>query len=88
MRETLAENEETGREEPVKMMEKEYRPSDLEVLKEHEISIRFLSGRGCMIRVGCREIAFENNERAMNALMDYIRNPYEESEKWREIFNQ
>jgi hypothetical protein len=71
--------------EPVK---EEYRPSDTEVLKAHEINIRFLSGRGCMIRVGCKEIAFEDNQKAMEALNAYIANPYEESQKWNQIFNQ
>lgn len=68
--------------------EKEFRPSNGELLKDHEINIRFLSGRGCMIRVGCREIAFEDNQKAIEALNAYVANPYEESQKWNQIFNQ
>lgn len=73
-------------EEPMAMKE-EYRPSDAEALREYEIGIRFLSGRGCVIRVGCKEIAFENNDAAMAALNAYVKSPYEEGKKWRQIFN-
>lgn len=68
--------------EPVK----EYRPSDAEMLREFEITIRFLSGRGCVIRVGCKEIAFEDPKTAVAALNAYISNPYEESKRWNKIF--
>ena len=71
-----------------RMMAKEYRPSDIEVLRDHEINIRFLSGRGCIISVGCKQIAFEDNQKAMEALNAYVSSPYEESKKWNQIFNQ
>jgi hypothetical protein len=67
---------------------KDYRPSDMEFLRDYEIIIRFLSGRGCVIRVGCKEIAFEDNQKAMEALNSYVSNPYEESKKWNQIFNK
>jgi neutral trehalase len=66
----------------------EYIPSSKEVLSNHEINIRFLSGRGCLISVGCKQIAFEDNQMAMEALNAYVANPYEESKKWNQIFNQ
>ena len=70
------------------LMAKEYIPSSKEVLTNHEINIRFLSGRGCLISVGCKQIAFEDNQMAMEALSAYVANPYEESKKWNQIFNQ
>ena len=69
-------------------MGKEYRPSNLEVLREHEISIRFLS-RGCIVRVGCKEIAFDDITKAMAEINDYVLggNTYEAQKKWRKILN-
>tara|TARA_R110000772_G_scaffold182421_1_gene293668 strand:+ start:417 stop:674 length:258 start_codon:yes stop_codon:yes gene_type:complete len=61
----------------------ECRPSTIEVLRDHEISIRFLS-RGCVVRVGCKEIPFESIENGMVALNNYVNNPYEERIKWEE----
>lgn len=62
----------------------EYRPSNSEVLREYEIFIRFLS-RGCVIRVGCKEIPFETIENGMKAINDYVTNTYEERIKWEGI---
>jgi len=67
---------------------KECISSSKEVLANYEINIRFLSGRGCLISVGCKQIAFEDNQMAMEALSAYVANPYEESKKWNQIFNQ
>lgn len=67
-------------------MGKEYRPSNLEVLQEYEINIRFLS-RGCIVKVGCKDIAFEDHTNAMAAINAYVANPWEEQEKWRKILN-
>jgi hypothetical protein len=58
-----------------------------QLLRENEIFIRFLS-RGCIIRVGCKEIAFEDTDNAMNELMEYAKDPYKTSEKWHKILNQ
>jgi hypothetical protein len=62
----------------------DYRPSNKELLRENEVKIRFLS-RGCIIRVGCQEIAFESVETAMQELNEYVKNPYETQKKWRKI---
>lgn len=67
-------------------MGKEYRPSNLEVLREYEISIRFLS-RGCIVKVGCKEIAFEDHTNAMAQINAYVNNPWEEQKKWRKILD-
>jgi hypothetical protein len=69
-------------------MGKECRPSRQELLREYEINLRFLSGRGMLIRVGCKEIAFEDMNEGMKELSKYIENPYEEGKRWQQIINQ
>ena len=64
----------------------EYRPSNTEALRGHEIRIRFLS-RGCVISVGCKEIAFESVEKAMEELNNYVANPWEQQQTWRKILD-
>lgn len=61
-----------------------YKPSKEEALREYEVSIRFLN-RGCVVSVGCKSIAFESVEVAMNAINDYVANPYEKQNEWRKI---
>lgn len=65
----------------------EYRPRAIDVLREYEVRIKFLS-RGCIVSVGCREIAFENLEDAMKELNEYVTNPYDVVKKWETIFNK
>jgi hypothetical protein len=65
---------------------KEYKPSKTEALREHEIGIRFLS-RGCIVRVGCKEIAFTNNDEAMVEINKYVNDPYETQKQWRKILD-
>lgn len=64
----------------------EYRPSNKEALREYELNIRFLN-RGCIVRVGCKEIAFEDPTNAMAAVNAYVNNPWEEQLKWRKILD-
>ena len=64
----------------------ECRPSDKEALKHHDIKIEFLD-RGCVIRVGCKSIAFEDVKEAMVALVNYTKNPYESQKEWRKILD-
>jgi hypothetical protein len=74
---------------PEPTMEKcveEYKPSNQEALREYEINIRFLS-RGCVVRVGCKEIAFEDPDYAMAQINAYVSNPWEEQKKWRKILD-
>jgi hypothetical protein len=68
-----------------RMVEKEYRPKRQELLKDYEISIRFLS-IGCVVRVGCKEIPFTNVDEAMKEVNNYIKNPYEEGKRWNKLF--
>ena len=64
---------------------KEYLPIKQQILKDYEISIRFLSV-GCVIRVGCKEIPFRRVSEAMEELNKYVENPYEEGKKWNTVF--
>jgi hypothetical protein len=64
----------------------EYKPSNAQCLREYEVSIRFFN-RGCLVRVGCQEIAFENIEDARKELNEYLTNTYETKEKWRKILD-
>jgi hypothetical protein len=82
MREELENQEEVDVPTPTK----EYRPSNKEALREYEVRIRFLS-RGCIIQVGCKEIAFESVETAMQELNEYVANPYETQKKWRKLLD-
>ena len=68
-------------------MKQELKRSATEMLREHEVHIRFLS-IGCVIRVGCKEIAFEDRDKAMVELMDYVRDPHTATKKWDNKFNQ
>lgn len=62
-------------------------PKRQEILRDYEISIRFLSV-GCIIKVGCKEIPFTSVNEAMNKLSLYVKDPYEEGEKWRKVFDE
>lgn len=64
---------------------KEYIPNKQQILREYEITIRFLSV-GCVVRVGCKEIPFTNVGEAMEELNKYVNNPYEEQKRWNKIF--
>jgi hypothetical protein len=67
--------------------EKEYRPSKSELLRDYEISIQFLS-RGCVVRVGCKAIAFEDVVTAMNEINAYVcGDTYEVQKKWRKLLD-
>jgi hypothetical protein len=83
MREELLEN---NRQEPVaeSSLTEEYKPSNKEALCTYEIRIRFL-GRGCVVSVGCQEIAFESVKNAMDAINEYVANPWDEQQKWKKI---
>lgn len=66
-------------------LKKEYIPNKQELLREYEIRLRFLSV-GCVVMVGCKEIPFRNVKEAMDCVNEYVENPYEVGNKWREIF--
>jgi hypothetical protein len=62
-----------------------YKPNKQEILREYELRIKFLSV-GCVVSVGCKDIPFRSVKEAMECVNDYVNNPYEESKKWRELF--
>jgi len=76
---------ERGPELGQKLMMKEYKPNKQEILREYELRIKFLSV-GCVVSVGCKDIPFRSVKEAMECVNDYVNNPYEESKKWRELF--
>ncbi len=65
---------------------KEWRPSHAEALREHDIRIKFLN-RGCIVSVGCKEIAFEDVHQAMRELREYVNYPWDVQQKWRKILD-
>ena len=64
-----------------------YRPSRMECLRDYEIGIRFLSS-GCVINVGCKQVAFSTIKEAMNAFTDYINDPYGTRQIWEKKFQE
>lgn len=66
--------------------EKEYKRPVTEMLREHNIEIRFLS-IGCVIRVGCKEIAFTDRDVAIAELMEYVKDPHTATKKWMKRFD-
>jgi len=78
----MAESRPTGNGE----LTREYLPSKQQILREYEINIRFLS-RGCIVKVGCKEIPFTSVGDAMVELNKYVSNPHEESKKWNIVFD-
>lgn len=64
----------------------EYRPSRVQALQEYEIRIKFLS-RGCIVSVGCKEIAFQDLSDAIHEINKYFTCPYETQQEWRKILD-
>ncbi len=67
--------------------EKEYRRPKSELLREYTIEIEFLS-IGCIVRVGCKKIAFSTIKEAMIAINEYIDNPVKMIPIWEKAFRQ
>jgi hypothetical protein len=67
--------------------EKEFIRSRIDYLRDHEISIRFLS-LGCIVRVGCKEIAFTSIDEAMKEVNAYVTNPEASTDKFNKLFNE
>jgi hypothetical protein len=66
---------------------KEYIRPRMDYLRDHEINIRFLS-LGCIVRVGCKEIAFTSIQEAIQEVNEYIANPKLLSDKYNKLFNE
>ena len=63
-----------------------YVPRRSECLTEYEINIKFLSV-GCVIRVGCKEIAFHDIDEGIKELNRYLNDPYTVKEEWYRKFD-
>jgi hypothetical protein len=84
MREQLEPIPEPTMEQP---QEKEYRSSKSEMLRDYEINIQFLN-RGCVVRVGCKSIAFTDINEAMAEINEYVTgDTYEVQMKWRKLLD-
>jgi hypothetical protein len=59
----------------------------MDYLRDYEISIRFLS-LGCIVRVGCKEIAFTSITEAMQEVNEYVANPRLLEQKYNKLFNE
>jgi hypothetical protein len=66
---------------------KEYIRPRMDYLRDYEINIRFLS-LGCIVRVGCKEIAFTSIQEAIQEVNEYIANPKLLSDKYNKLINQ
>ena len=68
--------------EPMNKSLEGYKPTNQQLLQQHEIRIQFLS-RGCIVHVGCKSIAFESLGEAMKQLNYYVTNTFESEKAWR-----
>lgn len=67
--------------------EKEYIRPRMDYLRDYEINIRFLS-LGCIVRIGCKEIAFTSVAEAMQEVNEYVANPRLLEQKYNKLFNE
>jgi hypothetical protein len=72
--------------ESIDIQKREVRPTQ-DYLRDYEISIRFLS-LGCIVRIGCKEIAFASTAEAMGEVNDYVNNPESSIQKYNKLFNK
>ena len=87
MRQELAVGRESMEQEAKTPQTKEWRPSNREALREFEIRINFLH-RGCIVHVGCKQIAFEDVNKAMAEINEYVTGEtYEVQQKWRKALD-
>jgi hypothetical protein len=72
--------------EPVPVQEPSRPLTRQQLLSDYKISIRFLS-KGCVVEIGCKELAFSSAEEAMISIQEYVENPKEIGDYWRGQFN-
>jgi len=58
--------------------------SKLELLKNHNVTFRFLD-LGCTISVGCKTYAFSDVNVALEEFSSYVKNPSEARKKFKEL---
>ena len=76
----------TAMPEPIPELSTSRPPTKQQLLSEYEIRIRFLS-KGCVVSVGCKEIAFNTVREAMESIEKYVEDPQNVGEYWRGQFN-
>lgn len=62
-------------------MKEHYVPSADDVRKRHGINIEFLDS-GCVVRIGCKSIAFTSYDLAMQEVNKYVYDPITAYQKW------
>ena len=63
-----------------------YIPSADELRQRHQINIEFLSS-GCVVRIGCKSIAFTNYQSALSEINEYVKDPLAAYKKWSKVLN-
>ena len=58
-----------------------------DLLREYEIKLSFLN-RGCIVKIGCKSIAFETNEKALKEITRYVNDPIKVYDEWMKVFNE
>jgi hypothetical protein len=84
MNEELPVSESRG---PRELIAQEWTRPRMKTLRDYAINIRFLS-LGCVVQVGCKEIAFTSVEEAMKEVNAYIANPSESEKKYNKLFKE
>lgn len=59
----------------------EYIPTANQLREQYDITIQFFSS-GCVVRVGCKSIAFTDPLAAMAEVTDYVKDPVASYKKW------
>lgn len=62
----------------------QYIPPPDELRQRHSIQIEFLS-IGCIVRIGCKSIAFSDIDNAMCEVNAYVKDPVEAYKKWSKV---
>lgn len=71
---------------PEPMLTKPNSLTSQQLLSEYEIRIRFLA-KGCVVNVGCKELAFSSVEEAMSHVQNYVQDPKGVGDYWKKEFN-
>lgn len=58
-----------------------------DLLREYEIKLSFLN-KGCIVKIGCKSIAFETNEKAVKEITRYVNDPIKVYDEWMKVFNE
>ena len=64
----------------------EYMPNADELRQRHEVNIQFLTS-GCVVRVGCKSIAFTDIDIAAREVAAYVKDPIASYKKWADTLN-